>query len=621
MSKFKRTNRAQTASQEVILVGDGDQALASGALAGSTTALGIADAQLGVLSWDFDGTVALGNFITAGTTAAQVQAIKVLQGTPKSSAIHTVEPWEVSDKGYVESGIIYRDNIRSISTIVYETPIYSAYAVTDLPTIAAATEYSAYVYLYSVRNDRDWSDNDEVVYETFETPDSLTGITDTTEYVISNLLYKFNTRSRVSSVSNAASVRRGNKDYIALAVNTSGSAGADGGTVIGNVTCAGTPTTIPVMRSYDAQGNATTTNLVANAELVAALAGVIKKQADQVAAGESITNQITTSSTIEVIDPKTAGDGTRASGTLTATGNFQANDAVTIGAVQYTFVASPSSANDVDLGADLATSLSNLAAAINGTGVAGTTYGSGTVANAAVTATATATTLVVTATADGVAGNSVVFTEDVDGGSAFSVTGSGTLTNGSDSNINAFIFIGLEEQKAVYFDNIEQVMNNVEVNLANGLVDGDIVTSKVDPEEGTGQGWKWVIKSDDRYQLGVHTPQNVPYGEFFSKGVSYLNSTYNYTSTTIEYYDYEETLTTRQVTPKRLHILLTATATCTTVSTAVTNLATGRAIATATDDTTTVAALEATLGAWLDSARTYSGHRLTGSSTTGANFV
>lgn len=621
MSKFKRTNRAQTASQEIILVGDGDQALASGALVDGTTSLGIADAQLGVLSWDFDGTVALGNFITAGTTAAQVQAIKVLQGTPKSASIHTVEPWEVEDKGYVESGIIYRDNIRSISTVVYETPVYSAYAVTDLPTIAAATEYSAYVYLYSVRNDRDWSDNDEVVYETFETPDSLTGITDTTDYVITNLLYKFNTRSRVASVSNSASVRRGNKDYIALAVNTTGSAGADGGTVIGDITCAGTPTTIPVMKSYDAQGNAVTTNLIANAELVAALAGVIKEQADAVAAGTSITNQITTSSTIEVIDPKEAGEGTQASGTLTATGNFSANDEVTIGATTYKFVAAPAAANDVDLGADLATSLSNLAAAINGSGVAGTTYGTGTVANASVTATATATTVVVTAKTAGAAGNSIVFTEDTDSGNVFSVSGSGTLTNGSDTNIDAFIFIGLEEKKAAYFDNIEQVMNNVDVNLANGLVDSDVITTKVNPEEGTGQGWKWIIKSDDRYQLTVHTPQNVPHGDFFSKGVTYLNKAFNYTSTTIEYYDYEETLTTREVTPKRLHILLTATATCTTVSTAVTNLATGRAISTATDDTTTVAALEASLGAWLDSARTYSGHRLTGSSSTGSNFA
>ena len=149
MSKFKRTNRANTASKEVILVGTGDVALASGALSTASTSVNIANGQLGALSWDFDGTVTLGNFITAGVTAANVRAIKIVQGTPKSSATHTVDPWEVSDKAYVESGIIHRDNIRSVATAAYKVSSYSASAETDLPTITAANEYGAYVYLYS----------------------------------------------------------------------------------------------------------------------------------------------------------------------------------------------------------------------------------------------------------------------------------------------------------------------------------------------------------------------------------------------------------------------------------------------------------------------------------------
>lgn len=618
MSKFKRTNRANTASKEVILVASGDQALASGALVNGTTSLGIADGQLGVLSWDFDGTVALGTFITAGVTAANVKAVKVLQGTPKSSAVHTVEPWEVSDKGFVESGILYRSNIRSVATAPYRVSSYSAYAVTDLPSISAATEYGAYVYLYGVRNDRDWGDNDEVVYESFETPDSLAGITDTQSYVLENLLYKFNTRSRLASVSNSAGIRRGNKNYIALAINTSGSAGSDAGQALGTITCASTPTTIPVMRSYDKDGNVVTTNLIANAQLIKALAKVIKDQADN---ADAITNQITAASTIEVIDPKTAGNGVKASGTITADSNFTANDAVTIGDETYTFVATPgATANNVDLGADLATSLSNLAAAINGTGTAGTTYGTNTVANADVTAVATATTVVVTARTAGASGNSIVFTEDTDGGSVFSVTGSGTLTNGSNTNVDAFIFIGLDEPKAAYFDNIEQVMNNVEVNVASGLNTSDVINTRISYDEGTGQGAKWIIQNDNRYQLNVHTQQNQPFMEFFSKGVTYLDKDKNYTSTIIDYYDYEETLTTRQVTPKQLILLLEASATCTNVSTAVTNLASGDAISTATDDSTTVSSLEGILGAWLDSTSTYSDLQYKGSASSGDIF-
>lgn len=59
---------------------------------------------------------------------------------------------------------------------------------------------------------------------------------------------------------------------------------------------------------------------------------------------------------------------------LTATGNVSADDTVTVGGVTFTFKASPSAAGEVDLGADAATSLDNLDAAITGGAGAGTAY-------------------------------------------------------------------------------------------------------------------------------------------------------------------------------------------------------------------------------------------------------
>lgn len=56
-----------------------------------------------------------------------------------------------------------------------------------------------------------------------------------------------------------------------------------------------------------------------------------------------------------------------------------ANDTVTIGHRVYKFVAAPAAAYDVDIGADLDGSISNLVSAINDSGVAGTDYGTGTV--------------------------------------------------------------------------------------------------------------------------------------------------------------------------------------------------------------------------------------------------
>jgi flagellin len=101
-----------------------------------------------------------------------------------------------------------------------------------------------------------------------------------------------------------------------------------------------------------------------------------------------------------------------ATGTLTATGAPVATNTATVNGQTYTFVASLSgAANEVLVGGTEALSLSNLAAAINATsGGAGVAYGTGTVANTAVTATSTATTVVVTAKVNGTAGNGVTTT-------------------------------------------------------------------------------------------------------------------------------------------------------------------------------------------------------------------
>jgi hypothetical protein len=71
------------------------------------------------------------------------------------------------------------------------------------------------------------------------------------------------------------------------------------------------------------------------------------------------------------------------------TSNVAADDTVVIGNITYTFKATPAAAYDVDVGADLDTSITNLVLAINRTGTPGaTTYHSATVAHPAVTAAA-----------------------------------------------------------------------------------------------------------------------------------------------------------------------------------------------------------------------------------------
>lgn len=59
---------------------------------------------------------------------------------------------------------------------------------------------------------------------------------------------------------------------------------------------------------------------------------------------------------------------------LTSTKNLAANDTLVIWPITIKLVASPSNANDVDLGANEAATLENIAKFINGTGTAGTDY-------------------------------------------------------------------------------------------------------------------------------------------------------------------------------------------------------------------------------------------------------
>ena len=104
-----------------------------------------------------------------------------------------------------------------------------------------------------------------------------------------------------------------------------------------------------------------------------------------------------------------------ATGTLTVPAPTlpTAGQTATIGGTTYTFataITAPSAADTVLIGADVASTLANLAGAINASTTngqaAGTTYSTGTVANPLVTATSTATALNLQAINTGTGGNS-----------------------------------------------------------------------------------------------------------------------------------------------------------------------------------------------------------------------
>lgn len=118
-------------------------------------------------------------------------------------------------------------------------------------------------------------------------------------------------------------------------------------------------------------------------------------------------------------------------GTLTGDGTVVADgDTVTIGTRVYRFKATMAQVDDIKIATgDAPTTLTNFFKAINASGVAGTNYFAGTVANTQVTATnPTGTTVVLTAIAGGTAGNAIATTET----SAHLSFGAATLAGGVD---------------------------------------------------------------------------------------------------------------------------------------------------------------------------------------------
>jgi hypothetical protein len=130
------------------------------------------------------------------------------------------------------------------------------------------------------------------------------------------------------------------------------------------------------------------------------------------------------------VKPISAFQGTAATGVLTFTTHPTDGDTVLIGATTYTFRTSPSLAYDVVLGANKATAIANLDAAILANGSAPTNYNTGTLANPLIgTSVISGDTIIVTAARTGTDGNLIATTVSDPLQIAW---GAATLTGGED---------------------------------------------------------------------------------------------------------------------------------------------------------------------------------------------
>jgi len=123
----------------------------------------------------------------------------------------------------------------------------------------------------------------------------------------------------------------------------------------------------------------------------------------------------------------TGGSEVAAKGTLTVAVQPAADDTMTIGTTEYTFVGSSPGVEDIDIGADAAEAQANIVAAINGTDGINSAHPLVTIAAFA------ADDAVITAITPGTAGNSIDTTETFASGSnVFDAVELGTTTAGVD---------------------------------------------------------------------------------------------------------------------------------------------------------------------------------------------
>ena len=151
---------------------------------------------------------------------------------------------------------------------------------------------------------------------------------------------------------------------------------------------------------------------------------------------------------------------------------------------------------------------------------------------------------------------------------------------------------------SVAHDDIYSTKVRVEVELGEGFRIAPLFSEKIISRafDAYGAGRHWKIRYDERAHGLIYTPQLTGHNDFLVEIPSGIDVTSDYSVSILDVWDDEETLTETKQIQKRIVILMPVTITCGTG-------ATGNTIA--NDQPATLADLNAILGYWLDSARSF----------------
>ncbi|RMG73530.1 MAG: hypothetical protein D6711_10725 [Chloroflexi bacterium] len=175
--------------QRRILVGKGDQALASGSFPGSAyNQINLADGQLGVL--DFDKT----GFVSGSITVQNYPSIYVVQGTPMSDKLSQVDRFGFTFPAYYESTLLEGGSVTMVSTTKPEVGRYNVRKMTITDTPLTDTAYHLHITLRNADINRVYDKTRRhTVPVSVTTP--ATAVAQPNDWVYQNLAVKANTRS------------------------------------------------------------------------------------------------------------------------------------------------------------------------------------------------------------------------------------------------------------------------------------------------------------------------------------------------------------------------------------------------------------------------------------------
>lgn len=294
---------------ETILVAKAGIPIANAANAGenlfdpTSLVANILDGQLGIVcDTHTSSTRKYNEYIDTSDTSINVDEIRIVQGTSNSSDISKVAPLPYgvtelikSFKIQAKNGILYTAKVAKPSS--NDAWIIGSGTSSGEIKAVGDSDYKLNLQFISKRNDKDFSvSGNENLTISYSTPDYNTlGISEPLDHLVKNLVYNANLNSYGLRYNIPSFVRRGNKNFIAFAINFNG----DTGTKLSSIT-PGVPFTVLV-------SNGQNVNYIPDVDFVETIKNIINNGS---------TYNITGDSTIEVVDLSSAGNDDEAEGIL-----------------------------------------------------------------------------------------------------------------------------------------------------------------------------------------------------------------------------------------------------------------------------------------------------------------